>query len=156
VDLREDSKYYLKSPQMNIHFKQSNFPSVSKNLNIKIDKMSFPLTTAYAQFVNAGLINHLNQHGKAVYLPGYIKEGKNDLAAYLKPRLENAFKEQIQRIKEQDDSELFNPPPLEGDEAKEFLQKVLEIAKDNDIVGASSALDSKTCGQPSKFILKII
>lgn len=118
--------------------------------------MSFPLTTAYAEFVNAGLINHRDQHGKAVDLPAYIKDGKNDLAPYLKPRLENAFKEQIQRIEDQDDSELFNLPPLEGDEAKEFLQKVLEIAKDNNIVGASSALDSKTCGQPSNFILKII
>lgn len=120
--------------------------------------MSYPLTTAYAKFVNARLINHLDQHGKAVDLPGYVKEEKGELADYLKERLKKEFAKQITRISEVDDSDLFNIPGYDGDNAsaKVFLQEVLGIAKDNNIDGASSALESKTCGQFFTCVLIII
>lgn len=121
-----------------------------------IDKMSFPLTAAYNKFVKAGLIDHLDQHGKAADLPSYVQNESGELAKYMRERLKNEFEKQIKRINENEDSELFEIPGYKGDNAKAFLQEVLSIAKDDNIDGASSALESKTCGQFLACILKII
>lgn len=113
---------------------------------IKINKMSsYPLTTAYANFVKAGLVDHQDPDGKTANLPAYVKNESKNLSGYLLERLKNEFKKEIRRIELSEASELLNIPGYKGDkEPKVFLQEVLNVAKEENVEGASSALESKT------------
>lgn len=114
------------------------------------------MTAAYANFVKAGLVDHLDQHGKAADLPGYVTDESRDLASYLQERLTNEFEKQIRRINNSNSSELLEIPNYKGDmEPKVFLQEVLTVAEKQNIEGASSALKSKKCGQFLTCVLKI-
>lgn len=117
--------------------------------------MTFPMTAVYAKFVKAGLVDHLDQHGKAADLPGYVKDESRDLAPYLRERLTHEFKKQIRRINDSNGSELLKIPDYKGDmEPKVFLQEVLSVAEKEHIEGASSALESKICGQVLACVLR--
>lgn len=118
--------------------------------------MPYPLTAAYANFVKAGLVEHQDQDNKAANLPAYVENESGKLSEYLLKRLNNEFEKEIRRIEHSEDSELLNIPGYKGDkEPKVFLQEVLNVAKEENIKGASSALESKTYGQLLNRILKI-
>lgn len=118
--------------------------------------MPYPLTAAYANFVKAGLVDHVDQTGRATELPAYVENESSKLSGYLHERLTDEFKKQIKRINHSEGSELLNIPGYKGDkEPKVFLQEVLNVAKEENVDGASSALESKTYSQFWTCVLKI-
>jgi hypothetical protein len=105
----------------------------------------YPLTAAYAKFVNAGLIQHVGQGGKIADMPDGTKNATKDLTENQKGIIKRNLENQIDRILEEESAVLDMGPKYQGtsEDAKKFLQDVLELAEKANIDNAHAALESK-------------
>ncbi|KAF7137095.1 hypothetical protein CNMCM5793_007108 [Aspergillus hiratsukae] len=104
----------------------------------------YPLTKTYAKFVNAGLIEHIGRNGKQADLPDGIKNATQDLTPKQKAIIEEEIGHQIAGILE-GLSAVQAIPGYQGtsEDAKKFLQEILELAEKANIDNAHAALESK-------------
>lgn len=115
------------------------------------------LTLAYASCVEAGLFKHKGLKGYQDYVPGDIKNGKRVLQETQKKLITDKLKEIVMYVtSETEESELLKIPDYNGHkDAKEFLQELLEVAKEQQVEGADAAIESKPCDRLIFCILNI-
>ncbi|KAF4241512.1 hypothetical protein CNMCM8980_000871 [Aspergillus fumigatiaffinis] len=103
----------------------------------------YPLTAAYAKFVNAGLITHIGQGGKQADLPAGIKNATQDLTPNQKNIIITALADEVDRILKEESAVLDMGPKYQGtsEDAKKFLQDVLELAEKVNMPDAHAALE---------------
>jgi hypothetical protein len=106
----------------------------------------YPLTAAYAKFVNASLIAHIGKGGKQADLPAGIKNATQDLTPNQKNIIITALADEVDRILKEESAVLDMGPKYQGtsEDAKKFLQDVLELAEKANMPDAHAALESKT------------
>ncbi|KAF7174479.1 hypothetical protein CNMCM6106_008897 [Aspergillus hiratsukae] len=105
----------------------------------------YPLTAAYAKFVNANLIEHIGRGGQKTDLPAGIENATQDLTPTQNEKIKKISENEVDRILE-GKSAVLAIPEYQGtsEDAKKFLQDILELARKADIDGALAALESKT------------
>jgi len=105
----------------------------------------YPLTAAYAKFVNAGLIAHIGKGGKQADLRVGIKNATQDLTPNQQDIIKRNRDDEVDRILEGKSAVLDLGPKYQGtsEDAKKLLQDVLELAEKANIHDAHAALESK-------------
>jgi hypothetical protein len=111
-------------------------------------RREYPLTAAYAKFVNAGLIAHTGKGGKKADLPDGIKNASQDLTPNQTKTIKGALNDIVDRLMaDEPPSEILDVvPEYQGtnEDAKNFLQEVLELAEKAEIPDANMALRGKS------------
>ncbi|KAH2021580.1 hypothetical protein KXV65_002610 [Aspergillus fumigatus] len=111
----------------------------------------YPLTAAYAKFVNAGLIEHIGQGGKPASLPAGVQNATQDLTKNQNDRIKKHLENEVNRILEGQSAVLDMGPKYKGtsEDAKKFLQEILELAEKANIDNAHAALEKVNSFSPA-------
>ncbi|KAH2367898.1 hypothetical protein KXV41_001066, partial [Aspergillus fumigatus] len=111
----------------------------------------YPLTSAYAKFVNAGLIEHIGQGGKPASLPAGVQNATQDLTKNQNDRIKKHLENEVNRILEGQSAVLDMGPKYKGtsEDAKKFLQEILELAEKANIDNAHAALEKVNSFSPA-------
>ncbi|KAH1638329.1 hypothetical protein KXX39_005655 [Aspergillus fumigatus] len=111
----------------------------------------YPLTAAYAKFVNAGLIKHIRQGGKPASLPAGVQNATQDLTKNQNNRIKKHLENEVNRILRGQSAVLDMGPKYKGTskDVKKFLQEILELAEKANIDNAHAALEKVNSFSPA-------